>query len=167
MFDGLSSSIGPGRTNSPEDVEKVQGWLNHYRRVWGTMHRLEERGFGSETEQALRDFQRWERDMHIPSGSISPGDLCERRLKNYPTMRPSGKQMPLLLRRDFQALTNEDYNEAAAQLECEARAIKAVAMEESNKFPFDNFGRVAIQFEKDRSIIGLILSLRLHTQNYA
>ncbi len=146
MFNDLSEAVGPGMPNRKEDVKLVQQWLSRWsRNPW--ISYLGENAFDAQTRLALENFQRRVMRQTMPSGVVRPRDTTAKRLSNPPGVYPGNRPLFLPLRTDFRSLTEEDYREAALELDCEVRAIKAVAKTESRGAAFDFRQRPTILFE--------------------
>jgi hypothetical protein len=114
----ISASVGVAGANRPGDVRIVQERLNHF------VDRLQipplavDGNCGPATRAAIVDFQQDVVGMEAPDGRIDPGG------------------------RTWTALA------AAAALECEVAAIRAVAKVESSRAAFDDRDRPTILYER-------------------
>ena len=147
MFNDLGKAVGPDMPNQKEDVKLVQKWLSRWsRNPW--ISQLGENAFDAQTRSALENFQRRVMRQTMPSGVVRPRDATAKRLSNPPGTCPGNRKLSLPPRTDFAPLAEEDYQEAAEELECEVRAIKAVANVESYGSGFDYRQRPRILFEQ-------------------
>lgn len=150
MRDELHSAVGPGRTNCVDDVRIVQRLLDQQAPRTGIVVR-ETGQFDHSTQIALEAFERRVMRSHFPRAIVEPHSEIFRQLSSRTAQRlmaggAGGLQFP---RRTGRAtFTEDDFIEAAAELECEVRAIKAVKRQEARWGAYDGFDRPTILFER-------------------
>lgn len=132
----ITSSVGRGGVNRAEDVRTVQALLN--RHIQPPRQPLEVDGSaGSNTIAAIEAFQQQRLSaLHIsgPDGRVDPGGRTLAALAGDPIASPATPPAPapgLPPVGDATALTEADFQRAAAALNCEVACIKAVSEVES------------------------------------
>ncbi len=150
MPEQLRRAVGPGKPNDRLDVRLIQRLLDRSTAMVGSM--VPTTGvFDRETESAIFTYQRRVFRRPFPTGVISPGDETFWRLsETRPRRLLAGARGGIILApvTGEMVLRDEDYLDAAKSLECEVRAIKAVAMNETKGGAFDERGRPVILFER-------------------
>jgi hypothetical protein len=146
----LHAAVGPGKANRPEDVRLVQRLLDRQAARTGIVVR-ETGQFDRSTRNALEVFEH--RVMRAPfvRATVEPRSEIFRQLASTTAQRlmaggAGGLRLPP--RTGPAKLTEDDLVAAAAKLNCEVRAIKAVTKQEAPKGPFDRFDRPPILYER-------------------
>lgn len=107
--------------------------------------------FDIRTASAIVNYQRRALRQNFASGIIRPGDETFWRLSETRPRRMLAGALGGIILAPFTGaaqLEQQDFVDAAASLNCEVRAIKAVTASESPKGPFDKLGRPPILFER-------------------
>lgn len=150
MRDELHSAVGPGKANRADDVRVVQRLLD--RQAARTGIRVPVTGqFDRSTRNALEAFERRIMRSLFARATVEPHSEIFRQLASTTAQRlmaggAGGLQLPP--RTGAAKLTEDDYIAAAAELECEVRAIKAVTQQEAPRGAYDEFNRPSILFER-------------------
>lgn len=146
----LRAAVGAGEPNHTGDVRLVQTLLNR-NGVWSGA-RLKESGvFDPATAAAILRFQHRVLRVPLASGRVRPDDETFLRLQQTcarPMVAGYLSGIPLMPANGAAQFAEADFQEAAAALRCEVRAIKAVTAVESPRGPFDAMGRPPILFER-------------------
>ncbi len=170
MNNQLRRAVGRGEPNRPEDVLLVQQLLNHqsspnpsgtaFEHSAGTasyiapvlgMRVPEDGRFSQALEITILAFQRRLEHTSFPSGVVQPGGLTFLRLtqNSFSFPRPSRRRLVLPPNCGEVTLTSGHYREAAQNIGCEVRSIKAVAHTESSVNAFTGpAGRPTIRYER-------------------
>ncbi len=148
IFGELGDAVGHRMPNRTKDVKQVQVWLH----TWDKHFRpgspgLSEGDLDGFTGMAIERFQREMMKHLMPSGIVAPEDATAKKLASTPGPKPEGRVLSLPIRTNFDPLSEEDYQQAAKELQCEVRAIEAVAQTETKKRAFDDRQRPSILFE--------------------
>ncbi|USD34642.1 MULTISPECIES: N-acetylmuramidase family protein [Vibrio] len=150
----LSSSVGIGADNTPDDVLNVQKALNQLSDKIGLTTPLQEDGvIHSETDQsptclAIAAMQKTILGFHHPDSRIDANGKSHRTLnKVLGTGQRTLSSLFLPAIDPVKGLTDEDYHDAAESLGCEVAAIKAVSEVESSGSGFFESGLPCILFE--------------------
>jgi len=146
----LHAAVGPGKANWPDDVRMVQRLLNLQAMRTGVVVRVTGQ-FDRETRDAIAVFERRVMRSAFARGVVEPRSttfrqLASTRSKKLVARRTGALQLPPRTGPD--KLTEADLVAAAAELNCEVRAIKAVTRQEAPKGPFEVFDRPTILFER-------------------
>jgi hypothetical protein len=150
MWDELHAAVGPGKANWPDDVRVVQRLLNRQAARTGVVVRVTGQ-FDRETRDAIEAFERRVLRSAFPRATVEPRSAILRELASTRRKRlvpGSTGALRLPPRSGPAELTEDDYVKAAAELNCEVRAIKAVTMQETPHGAFDPFDRPTILYER-------------------
>jgi hypothetical protein len=107
--------------------------------------------FDHSTAAGILSYQRRVMRQRFPSGSIAPNDETFWRLSETRPRRMLAGALGGIVMAAFNGgtrLEEDNFVRAAQELQCEARAIKAVTAIESPVSPFDKIGRPTILFER-------------------
>lgn len=146
----LHAAVGPGKANRPDDVRLVQRLLDQQSPRTGVVVRVSGQ-FDGATRNAIEAFERRVMRSSFPHATVEPRSMLFRQLALTTAQRlmaggVGGLKLPP--RSGFGDLTEDDYRGAAAALQCEVRAIKAVSSEEAPRGPFDSLNRPTILYER-------------------
>lgn len=146
----ISSSVGRGGVNNPEDVKTVQALLNQKLQP---SPNLEEDGvIGAHTLDAIMTFQSLVLHFVRPDGRVDPNGKTFNALNGIDvdhSLSPSvanAAQLPPI-NPSPEGISEGDFQKAAAILKCEVASIKAVNEVEAGKSGFFPSGRPKILFE--------------------
>jgi len=142
----IGTSVGREGVNRPEDVRLIQTLLNRHIRPPQSPLSVDGR-IGTKTIAAITDFQRRVVKLPYPDGRVDPGGKTFRALVGTPIESPSRPGYALPLPGTGAGLTAEDFQRAAAALQCELACIQAVAEVESRGDGFLPSKRPKILFE--------------------
>ncbi|CAM3148231.1 N-acetylmuramidase family protein [Vibrio neptunius] len=150
----LSSSVGIGADNTPDDVLNVQKALNQISDKIGLTAPLAEDGIirsdlgPSPTCQAIAAMQKTILGFHHPDSRIDANGKSHRSLnKALGAGQSTLSSLFLPAIEPIKGLTDDDYHDAADALGCEVAAIKAVSDVESAGSGFFESGLPCILFE--------------------
>lgn len=172
----IASPVGPSRPNRAADVRAVQMLLNGARPQMPGQRELRVDGlFGPETGAAINRYQAHVLRFARPDGVVDPGGptlrglgrqvgrpiATGRRTPSPPVpVRAAGRtpkpqaapvQRPVSGgRASVGGLTEAQFAQMAATLDCEIAAIKAVVATEAVRGAFDEQGRPTILFERHK-----------------
>ena len=138
-------AVGRDKPNHKADVrivnECLMGW-DHARPISG----FNDDQFDFQVESALTRFQRNELGMQVANGIIEPWDETMEKLACYPGKRLNYRHL-FLPPGDHAHLTDDEWEGAAREIGCEARLLRALALQESQGQAFQWMGRRSILFE--------------------
>lgn len=144
----LSGGVGNSQPNVAEDVSYIQQLLNLSSPA--TTYAVDTDGvYGQQTASAIKAYQMILLKSSAPDGIVSPGGPTLASMESAINTPPGAA--PALLQSQAVpsgVLTQEDYQAAADQLQCDVATIQAVAQVETSGSPYDPQGRPTILFER-------------------
>jgi|SRR5579884_358254 len=146
----LQDAVGPGKPNHPDDVRMVQTLLQQNAGLLGCNIRATGE-FDSVTANAIYNFQRRIMRMVFATGVVEPrSETLWRLAEMHPPRLLAGAHGGIILAplTGSRTLSEDDYQAAAEDLDCEVRVIKAIARVESSGDGFDVRGRPIIRYER-------------------
>ena len=148
MTKTISGSVGKGGNNDPRDVLTIRQ-LMAWHQQWVHPHEVKTNGKYDETlEKAIMLFQEKACSLIKPDGRVDPNGFTLSQLNRTHIPKPRHAIFKICFRSNTGELTDSDYAQAAALLNCEIEAIKAVAEVESSGSAWDHTGRPKILFER-------------------
>jgi hypothetical protein len=146
----ITASVGKGGANRRDDVAWVQTALIRHQRWCGLGAPLVVTGaIDPPTLQAITAFQGSAAALARPDGLVSPHGFTVRQLARLLIPYPANRVFaPVCWNRPGGALTQAEYDSAAASLGCQAAAIQAVAQTETMRAAWDDLGRPTILYER-------------------
>jgi hypothetical protein len=148
----ITRSVGKGGANLAADVLTVQTLLARHS-PWVSPATVPSANgvCGEDTIAAIKSFQLQGAALASADGQVSPRGFTIKRLELQSISGPAHRIFEDVCWGHLGgALTDADFNTAAVTLGCEVNAIKAVALTETKRSPWDELGRPTILFERHK-----------------
>ena len=147
----ITKSVGKGGANVAADVLLVQQLLARHRAWVNPAPVPVANGVcGEDTIAAIKSFQIQGAALASADGLVSPHGFTIKRLELASIIGPQHRIFQDMCWAHASALTDADFENAAASLDCEVNVIKAVALTETKGSPWEKLGRPIILFERHK-----------------
>ncbi len=144
----ISGSVGKGGKNDPKDVLIIRQLMSWHKQ-WVHPYVVKTTGKYDKTlEQVIVLFQKNACSLKNPDGRVDPNGFTLSRLNINRISKSKHRIFNICYNVNTAKLSDKDYKKAAALLNCEMEAIKAVAEVESSGNAWDVMGRPRILFER-------------------
>ena len=147
----ITKSVGKGGANVSADVSLVQTLLARHA-IWVSPAALPVASgvCGEDTIAAIKSFQIQGAALATADGQVSPRGFTIKRLELPSISGPVHRIFQDLCWAHSGSLTDTNFASATVSLSCEVNAIKAVALTETKRSPWDEVGRPTILFERHK-----------------